>query len=515
MAFREFTGELDAAPPSGPVREFTGELDAPDAQAAQPPEPSMGAVALNAVPKGVANLVNTPHAINSLVIRGLANLPGLEYVPQVKEFLETLANHPEINRNYPMELARKAGLVNPENEPQTGPQRIVDAAIQNAVQSAAIPMGGSLNTAKSVLMGATSGAAAQSTKEATGSDLLAGIVGVGTSLLPTAIANNLPSRTKNILPAKTGQDSIRAGQAMGLVAEPSKVRGPSSIIEGAAGKAAIRQAAIEHNQPIVNRNAAIDIGLPADAPLSRDLLDTYKKTVMAPYDQVDDALKAARQSGSMEYFPRYHSESLKDEYIAAGQHVNALWSTYKNNPDINLLKSIDAAKSKQESVFKDIMAVAQASGNPKLPKQVLNAKQLYAKINDVESALNPGSGNVSLEELGSLAKAGRKFTGRLKDLANFGLEQSRLSTPLEKIPPSGVSGTDAALAATLGTSGSSAGWFGMGIPFVRGMAKNHVLSPQYQQSLLDIAIPKTPWAPIAARSAMVGKSAADTSGERK
>ena len=67
MAFTEFTGELDEAPPSGPVQEFTGELDAPDEQSGGggTPEPSMGDVALNAVPKGVAEFLHTPNMIAS------------------------------------------------------------------------------------------------------------------------------------------------------------------------------------------------------------------------------------------------------------------------------------------------------------------------------------------------------------------------------------------------------------------------------------------------------------------
>src|SRR5574343_823665 len=191
--------------PRGQAQPWLADPEVTSESAAAPPEPSIGQVALNAIPKGIANLANTPHTINALVLRGLASLPGLDAVPEVKNFLQGIADHPEFNRNHPMEFMQKIGAVRPEHEPQTGPQRIVDTAIQAAIGSAAIPGGGALNMAKQAALGATSGAAPQVNKEATGSDLLAGEVGGATPLAVKAGADALARGSKKILLNETAK----------------------------------------------------------------------------------------------------------------------------------------------------------------------------------------------------------------------------------------------------------------------------------------------------------------------
>lgn len=482
--------------------------------------PSMGAVALNAVPKGVANLANTPHTINNLVLRGLANLPGM---PQpAKDFIQGIADHPAFQKNLPMELMQKIGLVNPENEPQTGPQRIVDMAVQAAVGAAAVPAGGLANVAKQAALGATSGAAAQTTNEATGSDLLAGIVGVATPLAAQAGARALQRGAKQVMLTDTAKMTLKESQQHGFVVEPSQVRQPTSKIETIAGKAAIAQGAVEKNQGIANRLAAKAIGLPPDTPLSPELLDSLKKTAMQPYREVDAAFQQLKQSGNLEYFPRYHSASLMEEFVAAGQEAKALWKSYSRNPEIAVLKAARAADTATESVFKDIERVALASGKPNLANQVRSAKQLYARINDVESAMNVGTGNVSMPALAKMLDNGKALSGELKTVAKFANAFPRAAREIERVPPSGVSGTDAAMSATLGLGGTAAagnlsGLAAAGLPLLRGPARRHVLTDAYQRSLLQGSAKR--WMPQLSQSstrgvaAMTGKTVADNAEE--
>lgn len=522
MAFREFTGELDGAETSGPVQEFTGDLDPVDSSEAQAtPTPSMAQVALNAVPKGVANVLNTPNMISHLVLKGVAALPGMDSVPGIKQFLEEGAE--KFSRNGPMHMMETAGIVDPAKNPQTGLQRVVDTAVQSAI--GALGFGGG---AAGAAMGAVSGTASQTVKEATGSDALAIATGLVTPYAAgkavdagVKAVNAVRGANKSTLLEKAGEQTFRKAREMGLVVEPSKVRGPSDLVESIAGKAKIAQETIEHNAKQATLWAKRELRLPDDAPLSRDLLDQYKKTVIQPYKEVDQLFQQAKASGTLPYFPRYHSQSLTDEFVEASQDAKSLWRAYSEASvkDINVLKAAKAADKKVEAIFKDIDMVAKHAGVQDLPKRVAAAKQLYAKASDVEAALNPGSGHVSLEVLGALRKESDKLSGRLKDLGDFALQFPRSARSLEKSAPSGVSGTDAGMSATLATVGSagSGSIFGMaagGLPLLRGPAGRKVLSGQYQDSLLDIAprlnlhIPKQ-----ASRAGAAGATIADKRGK--
>lgn len=514
MAFQEFSGQLDQEAPSGPVQEFTGEMDSPEAQSPPVPEPTIGQVALNAVPKGVANLVNVPHALNGLVIRGLASLPGLDAVPEVKKFLQGIADNPEFNRNHPMEFMQKIGAVRPENEPQTGLQRIVDSAIQAATGAAALG-GGAVGSA----LGAFSGATSQTVKEETGSDALALAAGIaapyaaGKAVNAVAgAANKLRGANQKVLLEEAGKQTFQKAHEMGFVVEPSKVRSGSDLVESVAGKARIAQETVERNAGNFTTWAKRAIGLPDDAPLSRDLLRTYKDTVIKPYKEIDQLFQQAKATGTLPWFPRYHSANLTDEFVQANQDAQSLWRTYRQSAvkDINLLKEAKAADQRVESIVKDIETVANHVGVPDFKKKIMAAKELYAKVNDVETALNPGSGHVSPQILATLRHESNKLTGALKDLGDIALTFPRSFREIEKSAPSGVSGTDAGMGATLATVGSAAsgsvtGAAAGGLPLLRGPAVEKVLTPEYQRSLADIPPKKYSGASKSAiRSAVVG-----------
>lgn len=261
-----------------------------------PPPPSTLDVAMNAVPKGIANLANTPHTINSLVMRGLANLPGIEHLPQVKGFLEGIADNPEFLRNRPMELMEKIGLVDPAKNPQTGPQRIVDAAIQTAIGAAAIPAGGAMGALQGAAMGAASGTASQITKEATGSDLLASVSGAIPPLTPIGWKAAMAFGKKPIINAST-QELVNDARKAGYVLEPSAVRTPTSVAESISGKASIAQEASLRNQKVTNVLAAKSLGLPAETELSPAVLDEIRKRAYEPYEQVAKLIPGQQLQG--------------------------------------------------------------------------------------------------------------------------------------------------------------------------------------------------------------------------
>ena len=481
MAYTEFTGELDQADPPS-VQEFTGELDN-EPQSAAPPA-SMGEVAMNAVPKGVANFLHTPNMITSLVLKGLHSIPGMEGVPGLKELGD------RFERNGIMELMQKGGLVDQNKNPQTGPQRVVDLAIQSAVQ------GG-----KNAIMSGVSGAIAGITKEATGSDLLAGVMGVLTPFAARSAVNTASKPSKTINLNQTEHNTLKAAQKYGLVVEPSAVRGPSSLRESVAGKAALAQETSLKNQPIFNNMAAKYIGLPADTPLTTKVFDSYKQTIAKPFQEVDQVFTQLKQNNQLAYFPRYHSASLMDEYREAGDHARALWRSYTESPvkDIGMLKAAKAADAQRDAVFKDIEMVARTAGDPKLVDRLNNAKRLYARVSDVQSATNVGSGNVNAEAIGRMLQDGKPFEGELRDMGQFARAFGRSARPKEAVPPPGVSGGDIAMGPVIGaaTGDVKGSALALGIPLLRQGQRRHLLSEKYQEALLkqpsrfNVTIPKS------------------------
>lgn len=476
MAFKEFTGALDAptheqSAPTG-FREFSGQLD----------PPSTASVAINAIPKVVANFLNTPNTISSLILHGVAAIPGM---PQG---MSDLANDPRLNRNGPMELMKKLGVVKPENEPRNLLQRLLDTAIQAGVGSALVPAGGIVNTLKTALMGAGSGAIGQGVKEFTSSPVLGAVAGMLSPFALKAGADFLGS-AKKVLLNDTGKMTFNDARNLGFVTEPSQVRQPSSKLESIAGKAAIAQGAVEKNQEVANKLAAQAIGLSPDTPLSGELLKALKTQTMQPYEAVDQVFNQMKQQGKLDYFSRYHSPSLKEDYVKASQNERGLWNSYMRDPTVDKRNAAEAASQHTKDVFKDIMNVAEASGNPNLPKQVLQAKQMYAKINDVENSMNVGTGNVSMPTLGRMLDHGRPLSGELKIIGKFANAFPRSAREIERTPPSGFSGTDASSAAVLGTIGSAAsgspyGLAAAGLPLLRGPARSILLSNRYQNNLL-------------------------------
>ena len=463
------------------------------------PGPSMGEVALNAIPKGIANLLNTPEFIGHIMSKGLLYIPGAEHIPGIKASAEKMSNTP-------MDLAMKAGLVNPLNEPQTPAQRIVDTAIQAAVGAAAMPVGGVVTALKGAAIGATSGAAAQTTKELTGSDLLAMAVGM---ITPFAISGIGKSAAAN-LGTSIRKDTLKEARSVGYVVEPSSVK-PSAVVgklENVAGKAAVAQDATVRNQAVTNGLAAKSIGLPEDTPLSMPVLEEVRKRAAAPYEEVE-ALRAS--ATDLPWFSRYHSQNLMDELKQARSDTSALYRQYHTSqtPSVDMLKAAEASAKNVESIENDIEMIAKAAGKPELVKQLAASRQLFARTYDVEKALNVGSGNISAPIIGRMLDKDRPLSGELKIIGKFAQAFPRVAREADNVPPPSVSGVDAASSALLGVAGvgaaGPAGAIAAGAPLLRGPARNIVLSNKVQNALTNEPAQPTPLSTTIPRSAAIGE----------
>jgi hypothetical protein len=422
------------------------------------PDPGIGNVMLNAVPKGVANLVNTP-----VTLWNLAKQAAGAIHPQIKDYMQPTPN-------YPMQAAESLGLVDPAKEPQTAGQRIADAAVQGGVGALAGPGGFIKNAAT----GMAAGGVGQTTTEVTGSPLAGMAAG---ALTPFALRSY--SKPPSMSPVK--QQTFEEGRKAGYVVPPTEVH-PSFFnekLESMAGKAAVKQEAVLRNQGVTNALAAKALGLAPDTPLTESSLQAVRDQASQPY-------KAVAQMSPM---GKTALEKLQETRFEASD----AWKFYQRSGDPAARKEATALSQRAEMYEKAIEKMANQAGQPDLVNQLRESRKLIAKTYDVEKSLNLGSADVSAASLGAqLDKAGTAAkTGELAVTGKFQQAFPKFMGDGTKSPVPGVSGTDMPMAAGLGLGGygalGPAGMFAAGLPLLRGPARAFALSNMKQNRLIPQA----------------------------
>ena len=452
--------------------------------------PSMLSVAGNAAWKGLASVGDT--ALNVAGSVGNALIP-----PSLR---------PGAMQNPIATGLEAAGAIRSENEPQTAGQRVLDTGIRAGVNMLAGPATGLKSAAVNVAQGVTSGALAQITKEATGSDLLALAVGMVTPLAMSRMA----ASGGNIIQTATGKATLKEAKEAGYVVQPSTVKPTMATnrIESVAGKAAVAQDAALRNQAVTNRLAAKAIGLSEDIPITPSTLNQIRDKAAQPYREIE-ALKD-NKGIDLSWYPRYHEKNLLEQMKQARADATAFYRSHDQFPNPAVLKQAKEADALAQSIEKDLEHIATVAGKPELVDQLRASRQLIARTYDVERALNVGDGNVSAAIIGRMLDKGRPLTGDLKVIGQFAQAFPRVARDASSLPPPSVSGTDAAASAMLGTigygAGGPAGLMAAGLPLLRSPARNLVLSGAYQSRLLKEAAPVSH---SLLKGALVGKSLSD------
>lgn len=458
--------------------------------------PSLGRVAGQAAIKGLVGLpesvLNAPVNLWNLGKAGVGTAAIAAGYPEFGANIEMTPTPNFITRGL-----EKVGVLRPEYEPRTGGQRILSTAIQGGTGLALSPAKTLGQFAGNIATGLTSGAAAGVTTEATGSELAGLAVGAATPLGARAVQG-----TKTVgTPVRA--ETLKEAQQAGYVVPPSTVN-PTFVnqrLESLAGKAAVGQEAAIRNQQVTNALAAKALGLPAKTALTEAKLKSVRTEAAQPYRDV--AALSPRAEVAL--------EKLKDARFQANAHAKH----YDRSADpAALAKSKDFA-SRAETLEKVIEKEATKSGRPEIVAALREARSKIAKTYDVERALNVGDANVSAAIIGrQLDKAGLKAkTGELATVGKFAEAFPSVAREGGRVPSPGVSGTDAAAAAMLGTMGYGAaggpmGLLAAGLPLVRGPARSLVLSRPYQRMM---ATPRElqPFSDAALRSLLVGRAIAE------
>lgn len=513
--------------------------------------PTTGQVARNAAAKAIPNLLDTPLSLASLLAKGVASLPFASHLKP----LQDLANEPELQARPAMDAARSVGLVNPAFDPQTGPQRVLDTAIQSGLSTALAPASSVGQFARNVGVGAASGLAGQTTKEITkpivgetGSTLLALGAGAFTPFAISGLGTNkvrLNSEEKRIL---------AEGQPYGLVVQPSSVKptGASNKLESVAGGASVRQAASLHNGEKFDQLAAKSVGLPPETVLTPEILDQVRAQAAKPYEEIAalspraktalDGLKQARFNAkeNWNYYRRsgnpdagtqartWDARAEQYERVIDGE-AKRIISVYgvKSTPPgarpgptgqpfppsaqletramtetrggLPSTQGTSASSAAGTTIDTELLG-QRTAGTADLMDRLKESRKLIARTYDVEKALI-GGGHVAGDVLGGMLRKGKPLTGELKIIGEFANAFPKVSQRMPSVIPPGASGTDAASAAVLATMGDGTGKLAAGLPMLRGPARNLVLSPGYQSRLLK---PPVPFGQSVIRSGLAG-----------
>lgn len=432
--------------------------------------PSNSRVAINAVNRAIAGvpdaLLNTPQ---NLINLGKAGFGAAATAMGRPDMAPNISEPP----NFITKGFEKAGFIDPAFDPQTQGQRILASVAGGATAAAMSPARSVTQALGNMAVGGASGLTSAATKEATGSDTAAMAAGL---LTPMAmqnigqggqrIANEIQKRQ---LDNQVRDQVLKTAQDRGYVVEPSSVNpsATNNILGSIAGKAATKQEATLRNQPLTTDAAKSELRFPADRPITRETLNDFREQVAWPYREASAISKTGAATVERLKEARYERRLQENFFQRTG------------DPDAK--KKADGFKKLEQAYEARLQKIVSQAGKPDLVKDLKASRQEIAKSYSIEDALNMGDSQISAQDLGRQLARGEPLSGKLKDVAQFALGPGRRVTGEESAtPPADVSAVKPLAGAMMASSGSPAGLFAAGIPFLGGPVRNLILSPEYQ-----------------------------------
>lgn len=435
-------------------------------------------------------VLNTPTNIANIGVSG-AGLTALAL--NQPELASKLAGYVTPTPDYAQRAFRAIGATHPDIVPQTGGERILSATSQ-AVGGSLLNPSASLGAfARMAGISGLSGAAGQTTEEATGSPLAGQLVGLAApAVLPTSdsiskLVSALDARRK----MNAAKDAITAsGMEQGYVLPPS-VNNPTTLnkfLEGISGKAATRQASEVANQQVTNKLVREQLGLAPDAPITEATLKDLRDKLSAPYKQVEkiapyreqvatnkiDPLTNQPVMESRQVNPKQMLFDLREARSQASQYERA----FLRDQQPTTKQQAQTYKAEATRLENEIEAAAVKSGNPQLVDELREARKRIAQTYDVENALNIGTTNVSARDIGASLAKGKPLTGNLKLIGQFAEQNPLYTRETSDVSTPGVD----ALRTVGGTMLAASGHPGVALAaFLGAPTRAMLLSKPYQR----------------------------------
>lgn len=342
--------------------------------------------------------------------------------------------------------------------------------------------------------------------------VVAGGAGRGVDPLMRAATKFMPGAAAPALTPR--QQSIAEAQKAGYVFTPSQAEGGviGTSLEGLGGKRAMSDLAAKRNQSVTDQLAKSAAGLPADAPLTNEVLNTAIKST---YDAGYEPIKQLGQLSNGSVYRKALDKVLTDFQGASASFPAAVKADVKDLVDsyrVTRFDSKDAVDAIQH--LRDGASAAYAAGNNNLAKastavsqaledsiannlrargkdgaamlqQFQDARTQLAKQYMVRNAIKEGTGSVNaLKIAAKLQSKPGLLTDELKQIGTMGSVAPHISgMPSEQSTPmaSNLGGIPTAVAGWLGGPGAAAGV--AGAPFARGALRHSLLMPPSQRML--------------------------------
>lgn len=316
-----------------------------------------------------------------------------------------------------------------------------------------------------------------------GAGITKGVQGISNSLANSK-AVKLALQSQNA----TKDASLKAAQDAGFTIPRSlyKPTFMSNRLESFGGKAAVKQAATDSNQTIVNALARKALGVSDDTPLSIGTIEAVRKSAYKPYEEVAaiskgaantlDDLKQARADATS-WFNSYN-RSANPEHLAKAQE-------FKNVADI------------ADDVLDDY---ARQAGKPQLISQLKDARKTIAKTYTLERAMNKGSGDIDSSVLARLYDKKKPLSDGLDEIGRFAATFKEVAPKAKSGSGAGISALDATASLALGAlgygysgnpEGATAGLLPLLLrPASRGLALSKLMqsAPNYSQGLTPMLL---------------------------
>ena len=466
-------------------------------------------VASNSLIKGAAGAVDffgnaIPNAVNLAAIPIHAAATGIGITDKPYS--------PPMKTNNTARAMESIGLINPEMNPQTSGQRVVDTAIQGGMQTALTGK----PSASMFGLGALSAGIGKKVEEDTGSEM----AGTAANLLASAaipysinaaksygverLAKQQAKLDLEKQQNKVIDKTIKDFQEAGYVTPPAMLpKNESGIMSDIGGKVGVESAASVKNQQVTNSLARKDMGLPENAPLTRETLkaarnkagEVYAKLKKQPPIKIDAEYKPSDLSPKID---KSVGLDMQQKYeINMGDAVDHIRQLRKDAKSL-FLKVDDPAsqalarktQGEADSLEGLIERNLKANGNKSLLRQFRDARKSIAKSHMYEGAIVEGSGNVDAVKLASQVKNMKDVDlGEARKIVNFANNFGKAA----KSPAKMASRNAGKLSVMLGSAGRGAvgSVVGAGInKFAPEAVQNYLLSPQYQAKLMPDYIAK-------------------------
>lgn len=478
---------------------------APQDPASAPVEkagPGNWQVANNAINKGIAGAVdsvlNLPTNVLNLGKAAVGTAAGLLGKP---EYMPELTPNPDLMRK----AMTKPGFINEASEPQTALQRILDTGGQFVGGSVVNPASGVRQAAGNVAKSGLAGLLGGAVREGTGSDMAGMAAGMLAPVGMQVAANSARASVANA--AKTNQQNatrnqtIEEGRKIGLVLPPTQTQDSfiNNRLESIAGKAAIKQEAVNRNQSKTNAAVAKDLGLPPEADITEGKLDALRDKLAQPYRDVvalptppPDRTKGIKGSFGGQYpliggdkmSPEKALHDLKQTRADAQKY----WREYDRTGVVAAQDKAESLSKSAEKLEDYLEKTAIAAGKPELVNKLREARKEIAKTYTVEKALNLGDASISAPALGRALDQGKPLDGNMRTVAKMALANRPFMVPASGNPTPGVSALEPIVALGGAATGGAAGAMASGLPLIRGPVRKLLLSEPYQKYMAKTGV---------------------------